>query len=181
MRHVTEIQQRQRREMGGVKIAAFKLWSRKASLKGWDASRTWHRWGRGPGAGRGHEGVTLRQRGLGVNKEPRHWSRVSVTKGRGKKCENTGVTTVSQNRHSPYSEGIDISCGWEERINDCTNELNNYTNKWNKIKGHKEEVHGTVKPHNVGVRYSGGVGGFPEDMKWRTTSIVNRPFTWGHP
>lgn len=70
----------------------------------------------GAGAGRGHEGVTLRQRGLGVNKEPRHWSRVSVTKGRGEKCENNGVTTVSQNRYCPYSQGIDISCGWEERI-----------------------------------------------------------------
>lgn len=59
---------------------------------------------------------TLRRRSLGVNKEPCHWSRVSMTKGRGEKCENTAVTTVSKHRYSPYSQRIDISCGWEERI-----------------------------------------------------------------
>lgn len=49
-----------------------------------------------------------------------------MTKGRGERCKDTGVTTV--NRHNPCHQGIDISLGGRGEL-DCTNELTDYTNK----------------------------------------------------
>lgn len=55
----------------------------------------------------------------GCPKEPCHWGRVSVTKGRGAKWADAEVTTVSQNT---------VPVGGRRKSSDCIG-LNVHTNK----------------------------------------------------
>lgn len=107
---------------------------------------------KGAGPGRDPEEVVLPQLGVGSNKEPScHWSWVSLTEGRGGRWEvwRCWVTSVNPNRHRSHPQETAIPPGGRRKLNGCTNELSDYTNKWNK--GPQREVHGMWTPMVGGI------------------------------